>query len=109
MDKSEIVTMETTHIDTLKMRPKGSWLPSVNLSTLLTTIRILMAEPNADDGLMLEIVSTIIGRNNSCFSNLLNRLTSTSKIFLYSPKKQKSIQESMLLKMNCQDRLPLLR
>lgn len=36
---------------------QGSWLPSVNISTLLTTIRLLMAEPNADDGLMPEIVS----------------------------------------------------
>ncbi|KAL3673898.1 hypothetical protein V7S43_001585 [Phytophthora oleae] len=42
-------------LDTLKMQPKGSWLPSVNISTLLTTIRLLMAEPNADDGLMPEI------------------------------------------------------
>lgn len=30
-------------------------MPSVNISTLLTTIRLLMAEPNADDGLMPEI------------------------------------------------------
>ncbi|RQM12201.1 hypothetical protein KXD40_002259 [Peronospora effusa] len=48
-------------LDTLKMQPKvgarsGSWLPSVNISTLLTTIRLLMAEPNADDGLMPDIV-----------------------------------------------------
>ncbi|GLD91775.1 hypothetical protein PINS_up000308 [Pythium insidiosum] len=42
-------------LDTLKMQPKGSWMPSVNISTLLTTIRLLMAEPNADDGLMPEI------------------------------------------------------
>uniref|UniRef100_A0AAV1T636 E2 ubiquitin-conjugating enzyme n=1 Tax=Peronospora matthiolae TaxID=2874970 RepID=A0AAV1T636_9STRA len=45
-------------LDTLKMQPKGSWLPSVNISTLLTTIRLLMAEPNADDGLMPEIANT---------------------------------------------------
>lgn len=43
-------------LDTLKMRPKGSWLPSINLCTLLTTIRLLMAEPNPDDGLMPDIV-----------------------------------------------------
>ena len=52
------------------MRPKGSWLPSVNLSTLLTTIRILMADPNADDGLMLEIVSIYIERYDFCFLTL---------------------------------------
>lgn len=45
-------------LDTLKMRPKGSWLPSVNLCTLLTTLRLLLAEPNPDDGLMADIVST---------------------------------------------------
>ncbi|KAI9907276.1 hypothetical protein PsorP6_004583 [Peronosclerospora sorghi] len=47
-------------LDTLKMQPKGSWLPSVNISTLLTTIRLLMAEPNADDGLMPEIVRKVL-------------------------------------------------
>jgi hypothetical protein len=35
---------------------QGSWAPSVNMSTLLTTIRLLMAHPNPDDGLMPEIV-----------------------------------------------------
>jgi len=42
-------------LDTLKMQPAGSWSPSVNLSTLLTSIRLLMAHPNPDDGLMPEI------------------------------------------------------
>jgi hypothetical protein len=32
----------------------------VNISTLLTTIRLLMAEPNADDGLMPEIVRVVV-------------------------------------------------
>lgn len=35
---------------------QGSWSPSVNMSTLLTSIRLLMAHPNPDDGLMPEIV-----------------------------------------------------
>ena len=43
-------------LDTLKMQPQGSWTPSVNLSTLLTSIRLLMAHPNPDDGLMADIV-----------------------------------------------------
>lgn len=42
-------------LDTLKMPPKGSWTPSLNLSTLLTTVRLLMSRPNPDDGLVLEI------------------------------------------------------
>jgi len=42
-------------LDTLKMQPQGSWSPSVNISTLLTSIRLLMAHPNPDDGLMPDI------------------------------------------------------
>ena len=44
-------------LDSLKMPPKGAWLPSLNVSTLLTTVRLLMASPNPDDGLMPDIVS----------------------------------------------------
>lgn len=47
-------------LDSLKMPPKGAWVPSLNISTLLTTIRLLMAEPNADDGLMPDIVRPLI-------------------------------------------------
>lgn len=42
-------------LDVLKMPPQGSWKPSQNLSTVLTSIYLLMAEPNPDDGLMPEI------------------------------------------------------
>lgn len=42
-------------LDTLKMQPQGSWSPSVNINTLLLTIRLLMDCPNADDGLVPEI------------------------------------------------------
>ncbi len=38
-------------LDTLKPQPQGSWTPSLNIPTLLTTIRLLLAHPNADDGL----------------------------------------------------------
>jgi ubiquitin-conjugating enzyme E2 T len=44
-------------LDTLKTGPHGAWAPSVNVSTLLTSIRLLMAHPNADDGLMPEITA----------------------------------------------------
>ena len=37
-------------------QPQGSWAPSMNVATLLTTIRLLMAHPNGDDGLMPDIV-----------------------------------------------------
>ncbi|KAG7391243.1 Ubiquitin-conjugating enzyme E2 T [Phytophthora pseudosyringae] len=61
-------------LDTLKMQPKGSWLPSVNLSTLLTTIRLLMAEPNADDGLMPEIAD-IFKHNRELFNRKATEMT----------------------------------
>ncbi|OWZ09299.1 Ubiquitin-conjugating enzyme E2 [Phytophthora megakarya] len=61
-------------LDTLKMQPKGSWLPSVNISTLLTTIRLLMAEPNADDGLMPEIAD-VFKHNRELFNKKATELT----------------------------------
>eukprot|EP00899_Mesostigma_viride_P005292 jgi/Mesvir1/14764/Mv05405-RA.1 len=42
-------------LDTLNMPPKGAWKPSINLSTLLATLGLLLAEPNGDDGLMADI------------------------------------------------------
>lgn len=40
---------------------QGAWKPSLNISTVLTSIQLLMAEPNPDDPLMADIVSH---RNN---------------------------------------------
>ncbi|XP_042385136.1 ubiquitin-conjugating enzyme E2 S-like isoform X2 [Zingiber officinale] len=34
---------------------KGAWQPSMNISTVLTSIRLLLSEPNPDDALMAEI------------------------------------------------------
>lgn len=42
-------------LDSLSMPPKGAWKPSLNISTLLTTIQALMSSPNPDDGLMVDI------------------------------------------------------
>ncbi|XP_033752814.1 ubiquitin-conjugating enzyme E2 T-like [Pecten maximus] len=42
-------------LDTLKMPPKGAWKPCLNISTVLTSIQLLMAEPNPEDPLMTEI------------------------------------------------------
>jgi len=44
-------------LDILKMPPKGAWKPSLNVSTVLTSIQLLMAEPNPDDALMADIAS----------------------------------------------------
>mmetsp|Transcript_44913 Transcript_44913/g.141415 ORF Transcript_44913/g.141415 Transcript_44913/m.141415 type:complete len:237 (-) Transcript_44913:82-792(-) len=42
-------------LDILNMPPKGQWKPALNLSTVLTSIQLLISEPNPDDGLMPEI------------------------------------------------------
>ena len=44
-------------LDILKMQPKGSWRPSMNLATVLTSVRLLLAEPNPLDPLMADIAN----------------------------------------------------
>ncbi|XP_006159202.1 ubiquitin-conjugating enzyme E2 T [Tupaia chinensis] len=44
-------------LDILKLPPKGAWRPSLNIATVLTSIQLLMAEPNPDDPLMADISS----------------------------------------------------
>lgn len=44
-------------LDVLKSPPTGSWKPAHNLHTILTSVQLLLAEPNPDDGLMAEISS----------------------------------------------------
>ncbi|XP_062834804.1 ubiquitin-conjugating enzyme E2 T isoform X3 [Anolis carolinensis] len=44
-------------LDVLKLPPKGAWRPSLNISTLLTSVQLLMNEPNPDDPLMADISS----------------------------------------------------
>jgi ubiquitin-conjugating enzyme E2 T len=39
-------------LDTLKAQPQGSWAPSVNINTLLLSIRLLLTYPNAYDCLV---------------------------------------------------------
>lgn len=43
--------------DALKLPPTGAWKPSLNISAVLTSIQLLMAEPNPDDPLMADISS----------------------------------------------------
>jgi ubiquitin-conjugating enzyme E2 T len=41
--------------DILNMPPKGQWRPSLNIGAVLASIRVLLEEPNHDDGLMSDI------------------------------------------------------
>ena len=42
-------------LDVLKSAPTGSWKPSNNIHSILTSIQLLLSEPNPDDGLMADI------------------------------------------------------
>lgn len=44
-------------LDALKLPPKGAWKPSLNIATVLSSIQLLMVEPNPDDPLMADISS----------------------------------------------------
>ena len=39
--------------------PHGSWKPSINLSSCLTSLQVLMSEPNPDDPLMPEMAEQL--------------------------------------------------
>ncbi|KAM1148834.1 hypothetical protein TB2_029052 [Malus domestica] len=42
------------YLDILNLPPNEAWQPSLNISTVLTSIGLLLDEPNPDDGLMCE-------------------------------------------------------
>jgi len=42
-------------LDILKPAPTGSWKPSINICSVLTSLQVLLSEPNPDDPLMPEI------------------------------------------------------
>lgn len=44
-------------LNILKLPPNGGWKPCLNISTILTSIQVLMAEPNPDDPLMADIAN----------------------------------------------------
>ncbi|CAH2056916.1 unnamed protein product, partial [Iphiclides podalirius] len=42
-------------MDMLKMPPKGAWLPTITLETLLVSLQTLLANPNPHDPLMMDV------------------------------------------------------
>ncbi|KAI7844741.1 hypothetical protein COHA_001625 [Chlorella ohadii] len=44
-------------LDILNMPPKGGWKPALNVSTVLASIGLLLAEPNPEDGLVTDITA----------------------------------------------------
>ena len=47
-------------LDTLNLPPKGAWKPSLSISTVLSSLQLLMSEPNPDDGLMVDITAQFV-------------------------------------------------
>lgn len=58
------------------MPPKGAWKPSLNVSTLLASVGLLLAEPNPEDGLVTDVVGT------SCWasSQRIDAVTASSPV-----------------------------
>ena len=44
-------------LDILKPAPHGSWKPSINISSVLTSLQVLLSKPNPDDPLVPEIAN----------------------------------------------------
>ncbi|GJJ68087.1 ubiquitin-conjugating enzyme E2 T [Entomortierella parvispora] len=44
-------------LDILKTGSKGTWRPSLNIQTVLTSLRVLLAYPNPDDPLIVDIAN----------------------------------------------------
>ncbi|XP_021492343.1 ubiquitin-conjugating enzyme E2 T [Meriones unguiculatus] len=76
-------------LDILKLPPKGAWRPSLNISTVLTSIQLLMAEPNPDDPLMADI-SSEFKYNKIAFLKNARQWTET-----HARQKQKADEEEV--------------
>ena len=61
-------------LDTLKSPPNGSWSPAVSLPSLLLTLRALMGEPNAEDGLVADVTEQFKSHHQLWFAEA-KRLT----------------------------------
>ncbi|XP_013201020.2 ubiquitin-conjugating enzyme E2 T [Amyelois transitella] len=44
-------------MDMLKMPPRGAWVPTITLETLLVSLQTLLANPNPNDPLMMDVAN----------------------------------------------------
>eukprot|EP00106_Octopus_bimaculoides_P015496 XP_014782938.1 PREDICTED: ubiquitin-conjugating enzyme E2 T-like [Octopus bimaculoides] len=51
-------------LNVLKLPPNGGWKPCLNISTVLTSILVLMNDPNPDDPLMADIANVLTVQDN---------------------------------------------
>nr|KAF6395679.1 ubiquitin conjugating enzyme E2 T [Rousettus aegyptiacus] len=80
-------------LDILKLPPKGAWRPSLSIATVLTSIQLLMSEPNPDDPLVADVVSICppgsprrwtLPCKSCCFPLTLPLISSQSSEFKYN-------------------------
>ena len=72
-------------LDTLKSEPHGKWKPSLNLSVLLTQIRILMEEPNPEDPLDTDIADQFT-KNRAAFYKEAQKQTQLHAMLQTTPE-----------------------
>ncbi|RKP37486.1 ubiquitin-conjugating enzyme/RWD-like protein, partial [Dimargaris cristalligena] len=62
-------------LDLLKMPPKGGWKPALNVSTVLTSLYLLLSEPNPNDPLLADVAAEF-RENRPLFNEKARRWTS---------------------------------
>ena len=62
-----------------QLPPHGSWKPSINLSSCLTSLQVLMSEPNPDDPLMPEMAEEL-RYNRDKVSSGLDAITQSANL-----------------------------
>ncbi|KAF9124681.1 Ubiquitin-conjugating enzyme E2 T [Mortierella sp. 14UC] len=61
-------------LDILKPPPKGSWKPSISVCTMLMSLQLLLAQPNPDDPLLVD-VATEFKENRELFKHKAKEYT----------------------------------
>ncbi|KAF9910042.1 Ubiquitin-conjugating enzyme E2 T [Linnemannia zychae] len=61
-------------LDILKLPPKGTWKPSISVSTMLMSLQLLLAHPNPDDPLLVD-VATEFKENRELFKHKAKEYT----------------------------------
>jgi len=61
-------------LDILKPAPHGAWRPSLNIASVLTSLQVLLAEPNPDDPLVPE-VADMFRYHRSQFDDKARKMT----------------------------------
>jgi len=80
-------------LDILNMPPKGSWRPTHTLYLVLQSIRMLMDEPNPEDGLMADI-SDQYQMNREAYEKEARKYTKAYAIQQHQPEEKRKTREN---------------